>query len=173
MGATTTPNRGLRVAELAEAAGLSADTVRYYERVGLLPPPARTAAGYRAYDAAVVDRLLFVRGAQRLGLRLRDIADLLAVRDTGVCPCEPAGELLRRRLAELDAEMARLAALRTQLAAMVGSLPADDCPPPTPGTWCPPGTTRPLPSPTPGSPLPTAGGRLPGSGSPLPTPGGR
>jgi len=105
MGITTAPARGLRVAELAEAVGLSPDTIRYYERAGLLPPPQRTAAGYRAYDADAVERLKFIQGAQRLGLRLRDIADLLTIRDTGVCPCEPAERLLRRRLAELDAEM--------------------------------------------------------------------
>lgn len=130
--------RGLKVGELAKAAGLSADTIRYYERAGLLPPPERTTAGYRQYDAGALDRLNFIQGAQRLGLRLRDIADLLAVRDTGTCPCEPAEQLLRRRLGELDAEMARLAALRSEMVAMVTALPSAQCPPPTPGTWCPP-----------------------------------
>lgn len=139
MSTTTVRPRGLRVGELAKTAGVAPDTVRYYERAGLLPPPARTAGGYRAYDASAVDRLTFIQGAQRLGLRLRDIADLLAVRDTGICPCEPAEALLRRRLADLDAEMARLAALRTQMVAMLDALPATDCPPPVPGTWCPPG----------------------------------
>jgi len=137
MGTRTAVGRGLRVAELAEAVGLSADTIRYYERVGLLPPQARTPAGYRAYDGGAVDRLRFIQGAQRLGLKLRDIADLLAVRDTGVCPCEPAEQLLRRRLMELDAEMTRLAALRVQVVAMLDTLPAADCPGPAPGTWRP------------------------------------
>ena len=129
--------RGLRVGELAQVVGVSPDTVRYYERAGLLPAPARTAGGYRAYDAGAVDRLRFIQGAQRLGLRLRDIADLLAIRDTGVCPCEPAEQLLHRRLAELDAEMARLSRLRTEMVAMVEALPSAHCPPPVPGTWCP------------------------------------
>lgn len=129
--------RGLRVSELAQAAGTSADTVRWYERVGLLPPPDRTAAGYRSYGPGALDRLHFIRGAQRLGLRLADIRDLLAVRDTGRCPCEPAEQLLRRRLAELDAELARLTALRAEMVAMADALPAADCPPPSPGTWCP------------------------------------
>jgi DNA-binding transcriptional MerR regulator len=128
----------MRVAELASAVGVAPDTIRYYERAGLLPPPARTPAGYRAYDPGTVDRLQFIQGAQRLGLRLRDIRDLLTIRDTGACPCEPAEQLLRRRLADLDAEMARLAALRAQMVAMVDALPAADCPPPSPGTWCPP-----------------------------------
>ena len=133
-----TPQRGLRVAELAAAVGVGADTIRYYEKAGLLLPPARTPAGYRLYEPGVVDRLQFIQGAQRLGLRLRDIKDLLAVRDTGVCPCEPAEELLRRRLADLDEEIARLSALREQMVAMVEALPSQDCPPPLPGSWCPP-----------------------------------
>ena len=135
---TVTTGRGLRVSELAAAVGLSPDTIRYYERAGLLPPPARTPAGYRIYDDAAVDRLRFVQGAQRLGLRLTDIADLLAVRDTGVCPCEPAEQLLRRRLADLDAQLARLTALRSDMVAMIDGLPSAECPPPVPGTWCPP-----------------------------------
>jgi DNA-binding transcriptional MerR regulator len=134
---TTTPTRGLRVTQLADAVGLRPDTIRYYERAGLLPPPARTSGGYRAYDDAAVDRLHFIQGAQRLGLKLRDIADLLAVRDTGVCPCEPAEQLLRRRLADLDAQMARLVALREHMVKMLATIPGTDCPDPTPGTWRP------------------------------------
>ena len=139
MTAVTTPApRGLRVSELAEAAGVSADTVRWYERAGLLLPPARTSSGYRSYGAEALDRLRFIRGAQRLGLRLADVRDLLAIRDTGRCPCEPAEQVLRRRLAEVDVEIRRLTTLRAQMAAMADALPAADCPPPSPGTWCPP-----------------------------------
>jgi len=135
---TATVVRGRTVAELAAAVGVPPDTVRYYERTGLLPPPRRTSAGYRSYDDGAVDRMRFIQGAQRLGLRLADIRALLEIRDTGTCPCEPAGDLLRRRLGEVDAEIARLAALRTEMAAMAEALPAADCPPPSPGTWCPP-----------------------------------
>jgi len=132
---------GMRVGELAAATGVATDTVRYYERAGLLPKPPRTAGGYRAYEADAVDRMRFIQGAQRLGLRLRDIATLLAVRDTGVCPCEPAEQLLSRRLAEIDAEMARLAALRSELTGMVAAIPAGGCPPLLPGTWRPPASS--------------------------------
>jgi DNA-binding transcriptional MerR regulator len=142
MTAATATTKRLRVAELASAVGVAADTIRYYEKAGLLPAPQRTPAGYRAYDESATDRLQFIQGAQRLGLRLREIRDLLSIRDTGVCPCEPAEQLLRRRLAELDAEMARLAALRTEMVQMIDALPAANCPPPTPGTWCPPETRR-------------------------------
>lgn len=133
---------GLTVAGLAAKAGVSGDTVRYYERAGLLPAPPRTRSGYRRYDAAALDRLHFIQGAQRLGLRLREIADLLAVRDTGECPCEPARDLLLRHIDEIDTEMRRLATLRAELVEMVDHLPGPDCPDPIPGTWCPPSTVQ-------------------------------
>jgi DNA-binding transcriptional MerR regulator len=138
MDSIVAPGRGLRVGELADAVGVSPDTVRYYERAGLLQPPARTAAGYRAYGADAIDRMQFIQGAQRIGLTLNDIRDLLAIRDTGTCPCEPAEQLLRRRLVDLDERIARLTTLRAEMLVMIERLPNDDCPPPTPGTWCPP-----------------------------------
>jgi DNA-binding transcriptional MerR regulator len=104
---------------------------------GCSRPPAHRHRP-RDYDAGAIDRLRFIQGAQRLGLRLVDIGHLLAVRDTGHCPCEPAGELLRRRLDDVDAEIARLTELRAEMAAMAAALPQADCPAPTPGTWCPP-----------------------------------
>lgn len=137
MTASTTP--GLRVAELAEAVGVRPDTIRYYERAGLLAPPPRTAAGYRHYPTEAVERLRFIQGCQRFGLRLREIAELLAVRDTGVCPCEPAEQLLNRHIRELDAEIARLTALRAELVSTLDTLP-DGCPDVSPGVWCPPTT---------------------------------
>lgn len=133
-----TPVTGLTVAQAAARCGVRPDTMRYYERVGLLPAPARTSGDHRRYGQAVVDRVLFVRGAQRLGLTLTEIRELLAVRDTGVCACGPAETLLRRHLDEIDAEMTRLAALRRELDTMLAHLPGPECPDPTPGTWRPP-----------------------------------
>jgi DNA-binding transcriptional MerR regulator len=128
------------VTQVANRAGVRPDTLRYYERVGLLPAPERTSGEHRRYDEAVFDRLDFIRGAQRLGLQLSEIRDLLAVRDAGVCACGPAEVLLRQHLCEIDAEIARLSALRTQLAGMLVHMPGPDCPDPLPGTWCPPVT---------------------------------
>ncbi|HZR48422.1 MAG TPA: heavy metal-responsive transcriptional regulator [Streptosporangiaceae bacterium] len=126
------------VGQLASRAGVRADTIRYYERAGLLPPPRRTEGDHRRYGPADVDRLLFIRGARRLGLRLAEIGELLTVRDTGSCPCGPAEMLLRRHVSEIDQEMARLAALRGELAGMLAAMGGPGCPDPAPGTWCPP-----------------------------------
>jgi len=99
----------------AASLGLSADTLRYYERLGLLPPPPRTAAGYRVYGEEAADRLSFISGAKRLGLRLADIKELLDVRDRGQCPCGHTKRLVERRLAEVEAEIRKLGAVRGQL----------------------------------------------------------
>jgi MerR family transcriptional regulator, mercuric resistance operon regulatory protein len=125
------------ITELAVMAQVRPDTIRYYERTGLLPEPARTAGDHRRYDERALDRLRFIRGAKRLGLRLDAISELLQVRDAGHCPCETAADLLRRRLTEVDAEMARLTALRTNLESMLSGIPGPACPDPAPGTWCP------------------------------------
>jgi DNA-binding transcriptional MerR regulator len=138
VGSVTGVETGLRVAELAGVVGVRPDTIRYYERAGLLKPPPRTGAGYRVYPADAVDRVRFIQGCQRFGLRLREIAELLEVRDTGVCPCEPAEHLLRRHIEELDDELARLTALRAELTRTLASLPDGGCPDVSPGSWCPP-----------------------------------
>jgi len=102
----------------ASALGLSADTLRYYERVGLLPAPPRTAAGYRLYDEETAERLSFICGAKRMGLRLADIKELLDVRDRGQCPCGHTKDVVERRLADVDAEIRQLKAVRAQLLAL-------------------------------------------------------
>jgi DNA-binding transcriptional MerR regulator len=118
----------LTVSTLADQVGLSADTVRYYERVGLLPPPARSAAGYRLYHQDAVARLRLIRGAQRAGLRLREIGELLQVADRGQCPCGHTETLLRQRLGEVQAELARLQALETELTRLLEHYPDPACP---------------------------------------------
>jgi DNA-binding transcriptional MerR regulator len=79
----------LTVSKLADRVGLTADTIRYYERAGPLPPPDRTASGYRAFEDDAIERLRFIKGAQRIGLRLQEIKELLDIRDLGLCPCTP------------------------------------------------------------------------------------
>jgi DNA-binding transcriptional MerR regulator len=115
----------MRISELAARAGLTPDTLRYYGKVGLLPPPERTEAGYRLFDEDAVARLRFIKTAQRLGLRLKDIAQLLEVMDKGLCPCGHTETLLRARMAEIDEEIARLTTLRGAMAHTLDACPAD------------------------------------------------
>jgi DNA-binding transcriptional MerR regulator len=127
----------LTVSDLGAEVGLSAAAVRYYERLGLLPAPERTAAGYRQYSKDAVERLRFIKSAQRLGLRLREIAELLAICDQGRCPCGHSEALLRARMAEIDAQVAELQVVRAELARAVERYPAAACPDPTASSkWC-------------------------------------
>ncbi|HYH27344.1 MAG TPA: heavy metal-responsive transcriptional regulator [Actinomycetota bacterium] len=118
----------LTVSQLAERAGVPPDTVRYYEKEGLLPEPARTASGYRQYGDEDAERLRFIRGAQRVGLRLREIRELLEVWDRGLCPCGHTKELAERRISEVDAEIERLQAVRASLEKLAHELPAANPP---------------------------------------------
>src|SRR5688572_28858274 len=95
----------LTISKLAERVGMTPDGLRYYERTGLLPEPQRTAAGYRIYDDGVADRLRFIKGGQRLGLRLREIRELLDVLDRGLCPCGHTEAMLTHRIREIDEEV--------------------------------------------------------------------
>ncbi len=122
----------LTVAELAEQAAVSPHTVRYYDRVGMLPVPGRSPAGYRLYEQAAVERLRFIRGAQSVGLRLREVRDLLEVMDRGQCPCGHTEQLVRQHLAEIDTEIHRLRSLKTELARLLDK--AQSCPPDQ--WWC-------------------------------------
>jgi DNA-binding transcriptional MerR regulator len=131
----------LTVSALADQTGLSPDTVRYYERVGLLPQPARSAAGYRLYDQTAIGRLQLIKSAQRAGLRLREIGELLQVADHGQCPCGHTEDLLRRRLAEVRGELDRLRALEADLVRLLERQPDPSCPDMTVGAaswWCAP-----------------------------------
>jgi DNA-binding transcriptional MerR regulator len=118
----------LTVSKLADRVGLTADTIRYYERAGLLPPPDRTASGYRAFDDDDVERLRFIKGAQPIGLRLQEIKELLDIRDRGHCPCGHTEDLLRRRVSEIDAEITGLQETKAALLAFTERFSAIDCP---------------------------------------------
>lgn len=110
---------GLTVSKLADEVGTSADALRYYERIGLLPEPQRSPAGYRLYGNDAIERVRFIKRAQRVGLRLEDIRGLVEVRERGLCPCGGTRRLLEQRLAELDEEMALLSRLRNDIDMML------------------------------------------------------
>lgn len=111
---------GLSVSELASRAGITADTVRYYGRLGLLPETGRTAAGHRYYDDTALERLRFIKGAQWFELRLEEIRELLEVFDGEVCPCGHTREVVLRRIATIDEQRARLDEIRAALWRLLG-----------------------------------------------------
>lgn len=112
----------LTISKLAAEVGVKTDTVRYYEKAGLLPAPRRSESGYRAYDQDVVDRMRFIKGVQGFGLRLRDVRELLDILDRGSCPCGHTAALVKERVAEIDDELDRLTEVRKQLANLADRL---------------------------------------------------
>jgi MerR family transcriptional regulator, copper efflux regulator len=122
----------MRIGELAEQAGVSTKAIRYYEQIGILTPPARTASGYRSYDETAMGRLAFVRAARAVGLTLGEIRQVVAFRDQGQAPCAHVTELLHRHAADLDARILELQQLRgelRQLAERAATLDPQRCPP--------------------------------------------
>ena len=105
----------LTIGEVARRGNVTVDTVRYYERLGLLPRAARTPAGYRQYPEAVIQRLALVRHAQRFGFSLADIAGFLRVRDAGGRPCRAVRSAGERLLAAVDAQIAELQTARARM----------------------------------------------------------
>ena len=102
----------LTVSKLARRVGASADTVRYYERLGLLRQADRTPSGYRQFSEDDVERMRFIQAAQRLGLELAEIRELLDIKEHGLCPCGHARSLLTTKLADIEAQLEALAAMR-------------------------------------------------------------
>jgi MerR family copper efflux transcriptional regulator len=108
---------GLKIGELAERAGVSRDTVRFYEREGLLPRPRRTVSQYRVYDEQAEARLRFIRRAQGIGLTLEGIRELLRLHELRTPQeCRRVAERLRARIDAIDRQMALLQDFRRQLA---------------------------------------------------------
>lgn len=115
----------MTVSQLARRSGTAADTIRYYTRIGLLPEPPRSDAGYRLFGPDVLDRLAFIKRAQRLGLSLEAIHQLLHVADEGGCPCGSTRQMLEHRLEEVNQELAALDELRADIAGLLDDLPED------------------------------------------------
>ena len=107
----------MRIGEAAALAGVNVQTLRYYERTGLLPRPTRRPSGYREYDQAAVDIVHFIKHAQDLGFSLRDIAELVALRDNPK-DCTRAGILARAKVTEIDRRMRNLTSIRKTLSSL-------------------------------------------------------
>lgn len=116
----------MKIGEVAGRSGVPAKTIRFWEDQHLLPPPARTPAGYRDYQSAVLGRLAFIRQAQVAGLTLEHIRQILDIRDSGQPPCSHVTDLVTRRLGEVEARLAELTRARDQLAALAVRAVAQD-----------------------------------------------
>ncbi|MEP7201877.1 MAG: heavy metal-responsive transcriptional regulator [Ilumatobacteraceae bacterium] len=103
------------IGELADALEVPPETVRFYERRGLLPEPQRASNGYRLYSDAALHRLRFIRRAQAAGLTLAEIGSIINLRDEGTVRCSHVGALLETKLAEVKQRQRHLAALEIEL----------------------------------------------------------
>ena len=105
----------MRIGEVAAVSGVPAQTIRYYERRGLLPAPERGTSGYRHYEQSTLTQLQFIRSAQAAGLTLVQIASILTLRRDGATPCTHVHSLLLAKLDDVRARQATLAALEDEL----------------------------------------------------------
>jgi DNA-binding transcriptional MerR regulator len=105
----------MRSGELARQAGVSSDTLRHYERKGLLPPPRRSSNGYRVYPGDAPARVQLIRRALAIGFSLDELARILAVRDRGGAPCHEVRVLAAEKLAAIEQRLRDLKQLRTAL----------------------------------------------------------
>ncbi len=123
---------GLTIGRVARSAGFAIETVRYYEREGLLEKPARTAAGYRHYTADAVARLRFIRQAKELGFSLAEIKELLSLRMRPDTTCADIRKRAREKIVAVDRKIEDLQRIRQALerlaAACKGTGPTSECP---------------------------------------------
>lgn len=106
----------MKIGEVATQAGVTVDTVRFYERVGVLPVPERTDSGYRDYRPETVERIALTRKLQAIGFTLAEAADALAAHDVGTATCESERWRLQVVLDRVDTKLAELTALRERIA---------------------------------------------------------
>jgi MerR family copper efflux transcriptional regulator len=122
-----TASRSLTIGQVAARAGVAIDTVRYYERRGVIPPVVRRASGYRAFPAETVERIGFVKELQSLGFNLDEIIGLLKLVDSDAATCGPARERAIAVLDRIDAKLHALSATRRRLASLLEACDAGTC----------------------------------------------
>lgn len=105
----------LTMSQLARIAGVGPDSIRHYERIGLVPKAERSPAGYRLWTAREVQYLKWVASAKRAGFTLHELAEIFRMYRAGSAPCRTVRDLLRQKLADLDREVDELSNLRAQL----------------------------------------------------------
>lgn len=117
----STETERFTIGVLGQATGVLPETIRYYEKIGLLPAPARTAAGYRMYRQEHARRLSFIRRVRELGLGIDAVRELLSLASDRVRPCARVDRLIRENIHELDHKIAGLQRLRGALQGLADS----------------------------------------------------
>jgi Cu(I)-responsive transcriptional regulator len=110
----------LAIGDLAKRTGTKVETIRYYERIGLLPKPGRTEGNYRSYDEPHLGRLSFIRRARDLGFSLDQVRELLGLADQRDRSCEAVDMIARQHLIEVERKISDLQALRDELSDLIG-----------------------------------------------------
>lgn len=124
--------KALTIGEVARRAGVGVETVRFYERRGLIAEPARRASGYRQYGSETVDRLRFIRQAKELGFTLAEIQDLLSLRVDPASTCADVKGRAEAKIADIDEKIRTLQRMKRALVKLTracgGDGPSSDCP---------------------------------------------
>jgi len=121
-------SRGYAIGEISRLTGINIETIRYYERIGIMPKPDRTAGGYRQFSHDHLKRLSFVRKSRDLGFSLKEVRTLLSMVDDDHFTCGEIHEITREHLNAIDAKMAALRKLKSVLATMAEKCSQGDVP---------------------------------------------
>ncbi len=117
----------MKIGEVAKRAGVTVDTVRFYERSGVLPPAPRTAYGYRDHPEGIPERILLAKRLQSIGLSLGEIVEALKSHDSGTANCESEIWRLERALVRIEERIAQLKSTRTALKSVMSACRSGDC----------------------------------------------
>ena len=117
----------MKIGEVARESGVTVDTVRFYERVGVLPPSERRPSGYREFPLGTIERIRLTRELQAIGFTLSDVVDALAAHDAGGATCSSERWRLEAVLDRVDARIAELDALRARIVFALDACDAGSC----------------------------------------------
>lgn len=120
--------KGMTIGKLAKATGVGAETIRYYERSGFLPPPDRMPSGYRVYGADAAKRVRFIREGQALGFTLNEIRELFSLTDDPNADCASVNARARAKLEEINDKIRTLKKMKQSLERLSDYCPADEHP---------------------------------------------
>lgn len=126
----------MTIGQLAGRLGLNPRTIRYYERIGLVPEPERTESGYRLYARADEERLQFIKNARRMGLNLGEIKETLAFRDRGEPPCTYVAAVIEQRLGEVNQRLQDLRTFKRELTELRDHIRTSGTPAQPEGAYC-------------------------------------